>query len=134
MFSGSLEAYLVIIAASIPSLRPILRRKNPTSAGTSSGSNKMNTWLSKQQRGTPRNVSNVLTTANDGPFFELQELASSEAETGRCKSEVYAAREKDRNDSGNRVPLDQKTIRKETVTEITFGDAASLETGALGDW
>jgi hypothetical protein len=32
------------------------------------------------------------------------------------------------------VPSDLKTIRKETIMEVTYEDAVSLENGAIGKW
>ncbi|KAM3085725.1 hypothetical protein ACMFMG_002790 [Clarireedia jacksonii] len=119
----TLEAYLVLIAASIPTLKPLLTTKSPKASRL-----KTTTWTSGQQR------SGVIKTTKRGTFFSINEPSSSDDIIAKVPASysvgTYLLRAIDtKNVQGVRV--EGGMIRKQMTTSVTYENAPGLEDGRI---
>lgn len=117
----TLEAYLVLIAASIPTLKPLIKTKKAVRAQGSS-SVQMNTYIRSQRPAQSAN--------RRDPFFSLEENIIdglvdnnhvSSYEAGAYTSEAASDEELR---GGVDEELDDGEIRRDIVTSVTFEKAA----------
>lgn len=121
----------MLIAASIPTLRPLLRRTGNTMNGKSGSGNKMNTWLSKQSSKSRNNTRDLTSISDEGLVFQLDSVSPPEA----AEREGYKSGAYSNTDHITRSQsIDKKVIRKETTTEVVFNDATPLDKKVPGEW
>jgi hypothetical protein len=118
-----LEAYLVLIAASIPTLKPLLTTKSSKNSRL-----KTTTWTSNQQR------SGVIKSTKKGIFISINEPSSSDDIIAQVPAsysvDAYPLSAINSQDvRGARV--EGGTIRKQTTTSITYEHAPGLEDGRV---
>lgn len=113
----SLEAYLVLLAVSIPTLRPILKGASVFTRNRSSPSSDINTFNSKKQ-GQPKSDLN-----NHGPFQRLDEYvyATGISSDGGFQPNEACGYPMDPLRTAGVRPHDEDGIRKDITVSVTFG-------------
>ncbi|KAI1138228.1 hypothetical protein F5Y05DRAFT_385542 [Hypoxylon sp. FL0543] len=102
----TLEAYLVLLAVSIPTLRPILRNVK-----------------SKKRAGTNNSHSNGLFQRLDSCTFVAD--ISSDSETRPTKDSLYVMGPIGANGAQARTLVNEGGIRKDVTVSVTFGESSS---------